>query len=333
MADLHKPTPEMTKFLRSAGDSNFELAKAAQYELAMALQEPLREGIQSGDIVTNGIFTPEVLAPDAAPEYALSFLAPGTEKDFIAYTIPTHGMIPQRRVEGDYVMVPTYMIGNGIDAPLKYIRSARWGVVEKMAEVLKGGIVAKINDDGFHVLLAAAADRNIMVYDSDAAVGQLTKRLITIMKIIERRNGGGNTTSAGRFQLTDLYMSPENQGDIANWGVDMLDEFSRREVMQNDGVLTRLFGVNLHVLDELGSGNTYQDYFTNTLGGALASTDEELLIGLDLSRNNSFVMPIKEELSVFEDPTLHRQGLMGFYCRMELGLAILDSRTVLLGSN
>lgn len=332
MPEYLKPSEEINSLIRKTGDSNFNVAIAAQHELAQAIQEPLREGIQSGPTM-DGIFTPDILEPGASPEYSLSFLAPGTEKDFVAYTMPNHGMIPRRQIEGDYVMVPTYRIANAIDWELRYARSVRWPILSKALEVLKGGFINKMSDDGAHVVLAAATDRNIVCFDSDAAVGQLTKRLITIGKIIMRRNGGGNSTSRNRAQLTDLYMSPENHGDIANWGVDILDEFTRREVFQNDGMLSRVFGVNLHVWDELGAGNSYQDYFTSTLGGSLASTDEELLVGLDLSKNDCFLMPVKEELSIFEDTTLHRQGLAGFYGWMELGFAVLDARRCILLSN
>jgi len=37
------------------------------------------------------------------------------------------------------------------------------------------------------------------------------------MKTVMRRNGGGNSTSANRGQLTDLYVSPEAVEDIRNW--------------------------------------------------------------------------------------------------------------------
>ena len=42
-------------------------------------------------------------------------------------------------------------------------------------------------------LLAAGVDRNIVVFDSDADAGQFTKRLVSLMKTVMRRNGGGNS--------------------------------------------------------------------------------------------------------------------------------------------
>lgn len=148
-----------------------------------------------------------------------------------------------------------------------------------------------------------------------------------------RRNGGGNTASIKRGQLTDLYLSPEGLEDIRNWGLDQVDEITRREIYTaGDGGITRIFNVNLHDLDELGEGQEYQLFFTSNLGASLAGTDVELVVGLDMSNNDSFLMPIKQEVTIFPDPTLHRQQRAGFYGWGEFGFAVLDSRRVIAGS-
>ena len=118
-------------------------------------------------------------------------------------------------------------------------------------------------------------------------------------------------------------------------GRDQVDEVTRREIYTSseDGApITRIFGVNLHDLDELGEGQEYQDFFTSQLGGSVEASDRELVIGLDQSSNDSFVMPVKEQLQVFEDPTLHRQQRAGYYGFAELGFGVLDNRRVILGS-
>ena len=122
--DNPKPTPEMTGLLVKSGSRDYAESVAAVHELAIALQTPLRAGVLAGD-VTDGIFERIPLAPGATPEFPLDFVAPGTEKNYVAYTIPNHGRIPERHVEGDYVMVPTYDIGASIDWLLKYARDTR----------------------------------------------------------------------------------------------------------------------------------------------------------------------------------------------------------------
>jgi hypothetical protein len=326
-------TPELTDLLVRSGSLKKEEALSANAEFAKALELPLRQGVLNGDIL-DGIFEPIVLAQSATPEFPLDFLAPGTEKDFVAYTIPNHGYIPQRHVEGDYVMVPTYDIGASIDYLLKYARDARWDVVGRAMEVLEAQFVKKMNDDGWHTLLAAGVDRNIVVYDSDADNGQFTKRLVSLMKTVMRRNGGGNSASNNRGMLTDLYVSPEAMEDIRNWGVDQVDEITRREIyVAADGTLNRVFGVNLHDLDELGEGQEYQLFYDNVLSASLpANHDTELVVGLDLRKRDSFIMPVRQEVQIFEDDTLHRQKRAGFYGWAEQGFAVLDNRRVLLGA-
>jgi hypothetical protein len=327
-----EPTPELTDLLIRSGSLNKEEALAANAEFAKALELPLRQGILNGDILS-GIFEPIQLNQGATPEFPLDFLAPGTEKDFVAYTIPNHGYIPERHVEGDYVMVPTYDVGASIDYLLKYARDARWDVVGRAMEVMEAQFVKKMNDDGWHTLLAAGVDRNIVVFDSDASAGQFTKRLVSLMKTVMRRNGGGNSTSANRGKLTDLYVSPEAMEDIRNWGVDQVDEVTRREIyVAADGTLNRVFGINLHDLDELGEGQEYQLFYSNVLSGTLPVNDVELVVGLDMTKRDSFIMPVREAVQVFEDDTLHRQKRAGFYGWAEQGFAVLDNRRVLLGA-
>lgn len=329
----NRPTPEFIQLLKQSGDSDRSVAMEAQREIAKALETPLRKGVLFGDVV-RGIYEAMPLEPGASPEFPLDLLAPGTEIDHVAFTNPGNGRIPERHVEGDYVMVNTYGITSSIDFLLRYAREANWGVVSRAMQVLESSFVKKINDDGWHTLLAAAVDRNILVYDGDAGAGQFTKRLVSLMKTVMRRNGGGNSVTApGR--LTDLYMSPEAIEDIRNWGVDQLDEVSRREiyVASDDGPsLTRVFGVNLHDLFEFGDGQEYQDYFTSDLGGSIESSDVELVIGIDQSANDSFVMPVKKEVEIYEDPALHRHQRQGYYGWAEIGFGVLDNRRIIAGS-
>ena len=230
-------------------------------------------------------------------------------------------------------MVPVYDIGSSIDYLLKYARDARWDVVGRAMEVLEASFVKKMNDDGWHTILAAGVDRNIVVFDSDAAPNQFTKRLVSLMKTVMRRNGGGNSASNNRGRLTDLYVSPEAMEDIRNWGLDQVDEVTRREIYTAaDGTVNRVFGINLHDLDELGVGQQYQSFFGTTLNGQMDSGDSEIVVGLDLSKSDSFIMPVREQVQIFEDETLHRQKRAGFYGWAEQGFAVLDNRRVLLGS-
>lgn len=326
---------EITGLLRQTGSPNKDEAIAAQHAFAAALTTPLRQGIVVGDII-GGIFEKTKFDPNARIEYPIDFFRPDNANEFVAYTIPNQGKIPTKQIEGDYVTVPTYDIGNSVDWLLRYSAESRWDIVSRAMEVLEAGFVKKLNDDGFHTILAAAFDRNIVVSDANAAAGQFTKRLVSLAKLVMRRNAGGNSTSINRGRLTHLYLSPESIEDIRTWGLDEVDEFTRREIyLASDEGINKVYGVNLVPLDELGESQEYQTYYQNVIAvgasnNGMAASDVELLIGLDLSKRDSFVMPVREELQVFEDPELHRSRRAGVYAWMSQGFGCLNNSRALL---
>ncbi len=337
MAKIFEPTPEMKALLRRCDhvtNRNTADVAYARAEVAKALETPLRKGIMPGNII-DGIFEQVRFDYGTAVEFPLDFLAPGTEKDFVAYTVPSQGHIPQRNVEGDYVTVPTYMIGNSIDWRVQYARDARWDVLGRATQVLAAGFTKKLNDDGWHTIIAAGTDRNTIIFDSQASSGQFTKRLISLSKVVMRRNGGGNSSSVMRGQLTDMYVSPEAVEDMRNWGVDIVDEFTRREIFladDNSGDVSKIFGVRLHALDELGENQEYQNFWTNQLAAALPTGRLEVCISLDLKNNDSFLNPVKQDISIVEDELLARQMRMGYFGSTDVGFAALDNRRVLLNA-
>lgn len=333
---VKRPEDYIVQLIKDSASQDLSVAFAAQRKLATALEEPLRKGILNGPNLGN-IFEARQVEPGATVEFPLDLLAPGEEDDFVAFTNPGNGRIPERSVESDYVQIPTYGMANAIDWLLRYAREARWDVVARAMQVMEAGFVKKMNDDGWHTILAAGTDRNVLIYDADASAGQFTKRLVSLMKTNHRRLGGGNTGSIRRARLTQLYVSPEAIEDVRNWGLDQVDDQTRREIFvaPDDGAsVTRIFGVDLIDLDELGENQQYQDFFTGASGlaASLQASDVELVVGIDKSANDSFLMPIKQNIQIFADEQLHRQQRQGYYGWCELGYAVLDNRRVILGS-
>lgn len=329
---------QMTDLLVKAGSKSLAVADAAQQTLAAALQVPLREGVLTGNIISN-IFTRDDIKGKSTGEYPIDLYRPDNASDFRAYVIPNQGRIPERHVQGDYIKVPAYDIGSSIDFLLRYAEEANWNVVGRAMEVLEAGFTKKMNDDGWHTLLYAGFDRGILVSDANAAAGQFTKRLISLMKLGMRRNAGGNSTSLNRGKLTHLFISPEAMEDIRNWGVDEVDEVTRRDIfVAEDGTYNKIFGVTLVDLDELGDDQEYQSYYETVVAvgasnsGMASATDVEIAVGLDLSKNNSFIMPVREDMVVFNDPAMHRQRRFSVYGWASLGFGVLDNTKILISS-
>jgi len=329
-----KATPRQQALLRLTASSNIEVAMAAQKAMAQALDAPLRQGIFDEDNL-GGIFRREVLAPGAQSNYPLDFIRPGTEDlDFTAITLPKQGRVPERHVEGDELWVPTFQIANSIDWSLRYARDARFDVIRRAMEVYQKGYTRKINEDGWHTLLAAADARGLVVNDSAAQAGQFTKELVSKMQTAMTRNAGGNG-QAGK--LTDLYMSLEAMEDIRAYDLSEIDDVTRKDILNStpDG-LARFYGTTLHFMTEYGVGQEYQLYLEGVLGRAVDAvdpTDEEFVIGLDQSTNDSFVQPVRQELQTFEaGREMHRQQRAGVYGWMEHGFAVLDNRRAVIGT-
>jgi hypothetical protein len=343
--DTEELTTEAKQLLINAGSNDKNVALRAQAsiaqgiaaalnEKAVAVEGPIREGVLDGDIVSD-IFVTEDFTETTDLRIPLDLLAPGTEKEHVAYVIPDHGKIPMRRVEADYIQLNTYSIGSSIDCTRRFLKHARYDVLRRMIEVLNMSFVKKNNDDGWQTLLAAAQGRGILAYDADAPAGSFTPKLISLMKTVVRRNGGGNSTSTARKKLTDIYMSPEAFEDMSAWGAGLVSDDIRTQIQRSEeGAVRGMYGVNFHDLDELGVGQEYQLYYSSTLGGSLGpSSDEELVVGLDLSQpDKCFIHPVSQEIEITEDENLHRHGLVGFYGSMEGGWAVLDVRNVLAGS-
>lgn len=333
-------TPEMKQLLMATVHPDWNVASQAKAKLAnllvAALTTPLKQGVMPGDNVS-GIFAEEEFGPGVAPEYPLDFLTPGSEKNFVAYTIPNTGALPERHVEGSYLMVPTFEIGTSIDWSRKYARDARWPIVGRAMGVAQSALQRKKNNDGWHTILSAIVDRGLAVYDDAATAGLFTKRLVSLGKTVMRRNSGGNSTSVNQGKLTHIAISPEGLEDIRSWDLTQVDDVTRRQIFlagEGEMSLTKIFGVTLMDLDELGVGQEYQKYFTNTLATSIGGSKLELAVGLDLSSNDSFVRPYRlqpggQRIEMQPRVTLIEQNREGYFWREENGWSVLDNRRVI----
>lgn len=321
----------MDKLAKMAADEmNVRLGFALDVNPDQEIQKP----VMPGDIYSD-IFETIMLAPDEHPMFPMGIVAPGTEDDYAAYTMPSHGYIPQRKVEGDEVTIQTYDVANAIDWNIKYARAGRVDVVGQALAAMQNGFVQKFNDDAWHTIIAAGYGRGLITYDSSATAGVFSKKLIQLMKIAMKRNGGGNSSSINTFNLTDLYVSPEGMQDILSWTDSDVSELTRRDLELNaEGTISRIFGVNIHELTELGEGQKYTKYYTDTLSGSFGEgTDVELVVGIDRTKDNVFKMPMRTAgVEIYPDETRLRSREQGYFSIAEVGFGVLDSRSILLGS-
>jgi hypothetical protein len=70
---ISAPTPEMTDLLKRSGSANRAESLEATHQLAVALEQPLRQGVMSGDI-TGNIYETITLEPGARLNFLWIFL-------------------------------------------------------------------------------------------------------------------------------------------------------------------------------------------------------------------------------------------------------------------
>jgi hypothetical protein len=339
-----KQDEQMLTLLRAMASRDQGMSEAARKSFAQELVAPLRRGIFDADNLGD-IYTPQVIPYGATASYPLDFVRPGDEDTYTAYTLAEQGRLPERRVEASEINVPTFKIGNSIDWDIKFMKEARWDVVKRALQVFEAGFVRKINSDGWRTILAAAADRGLVVGASGTAVftgsvntlttspnpGEFTKELVSRMHTAMTRGAGGNG-NAGR--LTDLYVSLEAMEHVRAWDASRVDEFTRREIFtSSEKGLAEIYGVIMHAMTEFGQDQEYDAFLETVLSLTKPNNTEQFCVGLDLSEaDDSFVMPIKEELEVYDDDALTRYQRMGIFGWMRHGFACLDNRRVLLGA-
>ena len=358
MTNLHSKADqrELSKKLWAWGDTEQNAESIAQLQLAATptaegqeawadiiytTTEVIRSGLLDEDTVSD-IFEVIRVAPMQEIDYPIDFYQATDRDKFWAYTIPDHGYLPQRYATAGSVKITTYRIGNSIDFWIYYIANARWDILKRGIDVYKNGFVKKVNSDGWSALMASAFYRNIVVNDNTALPNQLTPRLMSLMQVFMKRNGGGNMTSNG-FRLTDMYISPEAAASMRSWDLSLVPEGVRENIFsKREGVpLANIFGVDINEHDDLGIGQPLQQLLTlpTTEGGfglVLPPTTREVVLGMDKRNTGRFAkMPIRNPgFETFPDNSsyTHRSQTIGFYGWGNLGFGVLDNGWLLLGA-
>ena len=325
--------------LRETANPNHDIAAAAMQKLAKAVELPLRKGFFIGDTVGN-IYLREDIEQGTAPKYPLDFVGPSGERDFAAFLVSDEGAIPDRLVKGKEVTVDTFQLANAISWKLQYARDARWPMVERALKVFRDGFVMKVNDIGWRVIMSAIGNR----VDNEHATITGTAFTLGLLSDMQLKMKRG--IEFARNELTDMYVSSEVQKDIRDFATSTsIDFLTRREIFQavprpdgNGGevIIPTIYGVSIHELKQLGIGKDYNTDFDTFKGAQFTNFDsgaDEVVVGLDLTPEGrqQFVMPVRRDLEMFEDPTLHRQQKAGVYGWMDLAFAILDDRRVMAG--
>lgn len=268
----------------------------------------------------------------------------------------------------------TYTLDSAFAFDKKYVRKSRLDVVSKTFTRMAQEILLKQEKTAFNVLAAALVRGDTKIGSTAAAYGnhiigstvadQFTlndfNRLITRCKRMSASFSGGTPVGGARVGVTDMMVSPEMvqelramayqpvntyQGSaVADRSIPATDEF--RNQLYNAAGLPSFYGINIIEILELGVGQRFNKIFdamvtansATIIGGGntgtFVQTDDEILIGIDRSRE-SLVRPVvldegtSAEFSIMvDDQFTVRQNKVGYFGKLEEGRVCLDDRAL-----
>lgn len=342
--------------LFKATASTDESERITRYkEFCAAIKTPILQEVKDRSVVRE-LFSVDPIPPGAQAVYPVA-----DDFELPVWVLPGLGYVAQNFIEGvgEDVIVPVFRIATSGNWKIDYAKEGRIDIAARAAAKAAQAIAEYEEESGWRVIAPAATTnfaatgllkaRNAAIYEVPAAsqgAGYLSKELVNRMITGMKRNGR---------TLTDLWVSPEDMSDIREWTETDIDPVTRREIFQASG-MGSIWGVRMHELSQLGAtgkfningstsaygifladgANAYNDYTLDNpnvvdANMTVTTVGETQVYGFDLTANDSLVMPVKEDLEVFDDPALHRHQQQGFYCWERLGFAALDSRMMSLG--
>jgi len=210
-----------------------------------------------------------------------------------------------------------------------------------------------------HVIRSAQADRFLL---SDL------NKLFTLAKRINTSWTGGTPAERRGRGITDLLVSPEIVEEIRGLAYNPINTRgadgnkvtdagtpgiagtdTMRDAIFNSAGIPEFYGVSIQEFNEMGVGQKWNDlfdalqstdipghYVSGTTAGAFNKENEEILVGVDLSRESMIRAVATDSESgdefslVADDQFVTRQSKIGYYGSIEEGRMIIDDR-VLLG--
>lgn len=234
-----------------------------------------------------------IFAVDEIPAGALAEYPIDLDDIETAVVMPRLGAVPQNIVVGDSLIVPTFEVANSVEWRLTFVRDGRFNIVERALEKLAESFIRLEEKAGWDTIKGAIDASNTLVHSSTSLTKDLFNDLITEMRAV---NG---------YNPTAIYLSPRRAKDLRMWADTEIDPVTRREIFQAGG-MGSIWNVQLIELNTLPDTGVYM---------------------FDTSRFG--VMPIRQKLTTFDDPTAIRRLRAGVLSFEEIGFAVLDKKAVL----
>lgn len=359
--------PEQIELIKALASDNKTVAMEAQEAFAAFISDVVQQVLLQTS--TSGMIYRDVeFDEDDAPSIPLDLYYGQNEGTISVWSQTVGGGLPTNFVQGMQEMkVSTYRLDSAISMDKRYVRKARLDVVAAGLERMANEILVKQERNAWAVILkllaeAFTASNKHVFRTGSSGVFQLDdmNNLWTLVRRLNTAYTGGTPIGSQSRGLTDIFVSPEvkaqirafayqpmntRAGTVATSGATAvaLPDSVREGIYRGAGT-SEIFGVTIHELLELGTSRKYNDLFSafagttqyNTYGAsggtAFNSANDELIIGIDASRN-AFLRPVavqaesRGQFKVLpDDQFLARSEKVGFYGFVEEGRVAVDAK-------
>lgn len=346
-----KNTPEQIELVKAMGSRDNTVAAEANQAFA-AFLGPVVAKVLMQAATASAIYTDLPYDEDDRPSIPLDLWYDGGEGYVTTWSQSVAGGLPTSTVEGFAEMkVATYRLDSAVSFLKRYARRGRLDVVSKAVERMANEVLVKQERNAWAVALKTLAESGNVLNPGAGTTFTLDNlnKLMTQVKRINRSFAGGTTTDA--YGLTDLFVSPEVKEDIRSFAYQPVSITTSTNTLPLNNVLTNLpdgvrediyraagaqeiYGVTIHDLIELGTGQKYNSLFKEFYTGSFTASSDEILVGLDLTKD-AFVRPVARQAesggtftALPDDQFVARSEKIGFYGFLEEGRACVDSRAV-----
>ncbi len=351
--------PKQMELLAAMGSKNKLVAAEAQ-EIFAAFLGPVVQEVLLSEGTSNLIYNTVTFNEDDSPSFPMDLFR-GEGEDFVTvWSQELDGGLQTSEVTGSgEFKLTTLRLDTAISLNKKWARKSRLDVVSKAINRMTNTLLVKQEGYAWVVLLKALAEASTNgaghVITSATQNSFVPADISTLLTKIRRFNTSySRNTASGNFKLTDLFVSPEIKGQVRGFAYNPVNTVGSqstgpiavpegtRQAIYNSAGAEEIFGVKLLDLVELGVNAKYNELFQTVAVGNIAhssqafdATDDELLIGLDLTNRDGFVRGVARDADYgpsitvnVDDQWVTREGKMGWYTGVDEGHVVLDPRPI-----
>ena len=348
-----KRTPERVELIKQMASPDRNLAYEAQQAFAAYIREPV-EIVLNQKSTAGLVYTDLPFSKNDRPTIPLDIFLGTQEKHVSIWAQNIAGGLATNLVQGlgEYTF-QTFKLESAVSLYKEYIENANLPVLSQVIDRAVNELVVKQERNAWSPVLSSVATASTNGLDhvisaTTAGVFQLEdlNQMFVRMDRIWTSYASKGTPESQTGGLTDLIVSPEIVGQIRAFaynpmntrGVPNSDESTavplpdavREQIFRAGGMLS-IYDVSIHKLLEFGKNAKYNTVFDNAYGGSFDPATQELVLGLDLTKNYNLRPVVDADgggsiESMVDDQFVARSEKVGWFFRLREGRIVIDTR-------